>query len=125
MSDWLHHRLLPAAALFASFGTLICCALPALLVSLGLGAALAGLAGAVPQLVFLSEHKLALFAFAGIMLALSGVARYWTRYAPCPVDAAQAQACRRLRRIGGWIYGAALAIYAIGFFFAFIAARLI
>ena len=46
------------ASLFASSSTLICCALPALLVALGAGAALSSLVSAVPQLVVLSEHKL-------------------------------------------------------------------
>ena len=42
---------LPAClSLFTSTGTLICCALPALLVSIGAGAVMAGLIEAVPQI---------------------------------------------------------------------------
>ena len=41
----------PARALFTSFGTLICFALPALFVALGMGAAVAGIVSAVPQLI--------------------------------------------------------------------------
>ena len=42
---------------FGSMSTLICCVLPSLLVSLGLGAVMAGLASNVPGLVWISEHK--------------------------------------------------------------------
>src|SRR6187200_1056050 len=43
---------LATAALLASSGTLVCCVLPALMVALGAGAALAGLVTAVPQLIW-------------------------------------------------------------------------
>ena len=52
------------ATLFASSGTLVCCALPALLVALGAGAALSSLVSAVPQLVWMSENKEALFVLS-------------------------------------------------------------
>ena len=38
-------------SLFASSGTLVCCALPALLVALGAGAALSSLVSVFPQVV--------------------------------------------------------------------------
>ena len=44
-------------SLFTSFGTLLCCALPSLLVLLGLGATVASFLSAVPWLVVLSRHK--------------------------------------------------------------------
>jgi hypothetical protein len=58
-------------SLFTSSGTLVCCALPALLVALGAGAALSSLVSAVPALVVLSEYKEAVFIFAGVMHVLS------------------------------------------------------
>ena len=54
-------------SIFTSSGTLLCCALPAALVAVGAGATLASLVGAVPQLVWLSEHKGPLFAIAAGM----------------------------------------------------------
>lgn len=113
--------ILDTFTLFASFSTLICCALPALLVTLGAGAALAGTVSAVPQLIWLSEYKIALFTGAGILLAASGALRYYNRNAPCPVDPAQAQACTRLRALSKKLYVTSCAIYATGFFFAFVA----
>jgi hypothetical protein len=111
-------------ALFGSFSTLFCCALPALLVSIGAGAAVVGLVSTFPQLIWLSEHKVGLFIFAGVMLALSGIMRYLTRNAPCPADPAKAKSCLRLRRWSLGIFLFSLAMYCIGFYFAFIAARL-
>lgn len=113
--------ILPTLTLFGSFSTLLCCALPALLVSIGAGATMIGLVSAFPQLVWLSEHKIPLFIFAGVMLIFSGVVRYMTRNAPCPADPAQAKACIRMRRIFLGIFLFSLAMYSVGFFFAFIA----
>ncbi|MSO97480.1 MAG: hypothetical protein EXR11_04565 [Rhodospirillaceae bacterium] len=111
-------------SLFFSGGCLVCCALPALLVSIGAGAALAGLVSAVPQLIVLSEHKGIVFGVAGAMLALVGVARYVNRGTPCPADPKLALACQRLRLFGTVTFYSSLGIYAVGFFFAFVAARL-
>ena len=108
-------------ALFTSFGTLICCALPAMLVTLGMGAAMAGLVSAVPQIVAVSIYKDYVFAGAGLLLLAAAAARHATRNAPCPTDPAKADACRRLRGVSGWMLAAASMVYAVGFFFAYIA----
>jgi len=118
------HKAIHTFALFGSFSTLLCCALPALFVSLGAGAALVGLVSAVPQLVWLSEHKIGLFIFAGVMLTISGVSRYLTRNAHCPIDANAARTCKRLRRIGFGVFCFSLLMYAVGFYFAFVAQHL-
>lgn len=119
----LRSNVVSTVALFGSLSTLICCALPILFVSLGAGAVVAGLVSAVPQIVWLSEHKVALFIFAGIMLLLSGISRYLARNAPCPVDPKKAQACMQMRRISLGVFIFSVVVYAIGFFFAFIAYR--
>ena len=74
------------ATLFATSSTLVCCAIPAMLVALGAGAALSSLVSVFPQVVWLSEHKEALFAISGAALALSGWIQWRNRTAPCPVD---------------------------------------
>jgi len=117
--------VLEALTILSSFSTLICCALPAALVSLGAGAALASVLTAVPQLVWLSQHKFPLFGFAGFMLLLSGIYSYRTRHIRCPTDPTKAKLCLRLRRISARIFYFSAAIYAIGFFFAFFGALLI
>ena len=111
------------AALLLSGGTLLCCVLPAVLVALGAGAALAGLVTAVPQLVWLSEHKALVFGSAGAMLALAGWAQWRARSLPCPADARLAQACARTRRVAAITYGVALLSYAFGVLFAFVLPR--
>jgi uncharacterized membrane protein YdcZ (DUF606 family) len=116
--------LLEILTVLSSFTTLLCCALPALLVSLGAGVVLASLVTAVPQLVWISEHKTPLFAFAGVLLLLSGIYSYRQRNAPCPTDPLQAKSCLRLRRISARIFYLSLLVYAIGFFFAFLISRI-
>ena len=111
---------LAAGALLASSATLVCCVLPAVLVALGAGAALAGLVTAVPQLVWLSEHKALVFGGAAALLAVSGIALWYGRNLPCPTDPGAARACRKLRRISALLYGLALASFALGVVFAFV-----
>jgi hypothetical protein len=108
------------ASLFLSSSTLICCALPALLVAIGAGAAMAGLVSAVPQLVWFSEHKVLVFGGAAGALAIAGVLQWRARSAPCPADPALAAACTRARHFSAIVYVFALVVYAIGAGFAFI-----
>lgn len=107
-------------ALATAGGTLVCCVLPAVMVALGAGAALAGLVSAVPQLVWLSAHKGLVFGAAGLALALSGALLWRARRAPCPADPALARTCARLRRISHWTWGAAAGSTALGALFAFV-----
>jgi hypothetical protein len=116
---------LSSLTLLGSMSTLICCALPAMFVTIGAGATLAGFVTAFPQLVFLSEYKVAVFALSGGLLALSAAFRYLNRNAPCPADPTQAATCQRLRRFGGVVLYCSVAVYFVGFFFAFLAAILI
>jgi hypothetical protein len=106
--------------LLASTATLLCCALPAVLVSLGAGAVLVGMLSAFPQLVWLSEHKLVVFAVAGALLALSGVMIWRARWLPCPVDPIAARSCKRLRVISNVLFGFSLAAWIAGASFAFL-----
>jgi len=116
--------ILPFVSLFTSFGTLVCCALPALLVTLGLGATLAGLVATAPWLVALSKYKIWTFSIAGLLLLLSGYAQHKSKKLPCPADPKQAKLCTRLRKVNLCIYWSSLAIYLTGFFFAFIAVHI-
>lgn len=106
--------------LIASSGTLICCVLPAVMVALGAGAALAGLVTAVPQLVWLSEHKAGVFGLAFAMLALSGALLWRARSLPCPADPALAHTCARLRRMSVALWSFALLCALVGSVFAFL-----
>ena len=106
--------------LLASTATLLCCVLPAALVSIGAGAVLVGLVSSFPQLVWLSEHKAGVFLVAGVLLAASGVMIWRARRLPCPVEPAAARACNRLRRVSAVLYGVSLVSFAAGALFAFV-----
>jgi len=108
------------ASLFATSGTLVCCAIPAVLVALGAGAALSSLVAVFPQVVWLSEHKEGLFIFAGVMMVASGVLQWRNRTAPCPTDPALRDACLRTRKVSRVVYGVSVAFYLMGGWFAFV-----
>ena len=118
-------RWLAFLSLFTSTGTLICCALPALMVAIGAGAALSTLVSKVPGLVWVSEYKETVFVFAGVMLSISGWLQWRSRFAPCPIDPAQRNACLRTRRTSAMVYGASVLVFMIGGFFAFVLPLLI
>ena len=124
--DHLHPNLvktkhLSLLSLFSSGGTLICCALPALLVSLGAGAVMASLVSSVPQIVWFSEHKLVVFTFAGMMLSISGFLQWKARSLPCPSDKALAELCNKTRVNSLRVYFFSVCVFLIGGFMAFVA----
>ena len=108
------------ATLFASSSTLVCCALPALLVALGAGAALSSLISVFPQLVWLSEHKLEVFGLAVVMMGLSGALQWRNRTAPCPTDPALRNACLRTRATAARVWWASALLLLVGAWFAFV-----
>lgn len=116
-------------SLFSSLGTLVCCALPSLLVLVGLGATVAAFLSAVPWLVTLSHHKTWVFALSGLLIASNFAYLYiiaprlQAKDGNCSVDAPQAcQAASRLSRAMLWI---STTIYVIGFFTAYVLGRIL
>lgn len=108
------------ATLFASSSTLVCCAIPALLVALGAGASLSTLIAFFPKIVWISEHKVEVFGFAGCMLAISGYMQWRGRLAPCPIDPVLRDACLRTRKTSLIVYCLSLVLFLLGGWFAFI-----
>ena len=117
------HKILSTLSLFTSFSTLFCCALPALMVAIGAGAALAGLVSNVPQLVWISEHKPYLFIFSGCMLSFTGFMLWKNRNVHCSSDASKA--CKNTRKASKYVFGISVTIYGTGTFFAYIAPLII
>ncbi len=108
-------------SLFASVGTLVCCALPSLFVLIGFGAAVAAVLSTAPWLVTLSRHKDWVFAVAAVGLLANAYVtwRVLPRWAEaCPADAREA--CERARRWGRGTLIVSLVIYLIGFFVAYL-----
>ena len=112
------------ATLFTSVSTLLCCALPALLISLGMGAVMAGLVSNIPQLIWLSNHKMELFIIAGTMLVISGYFTY-KKAQSCPSDPVQAKACANLKKFSKVVFWVSVILYLVGFFFAYLIPLLI
>ena len=83
--------------LFTTSGTLLCCALPIALVSLGMGATVATMASSAPWLIALSQYKLWMFLVSGILIGLSIYAVYRPGRS-CPTDPALAAACERANK---------------------------
>lgn len=119
-----HAHIASTFSLLTSASTLVCCALPALMVTLGAGAALASAVSTFPELIWISRHKVELFIWATIMLSIAGYLQWRTRHAACPADQGLAKACGRQRRISKAIYFFSLSMYAIGGFFSFLAPSL-
>lgn len=119
--DGFKDKVVSTLTLFSSCCTLLCCALPALFVALGAGAAFAGVMSAIPQLAIVSHHKPTLFTVAGVLLTVSAYMQWHNRRAACPTDPRKAAACMRLKRTSAVIFGISLIAYLTGFFFAFAA----
>jgi len=105
--------------LFTTTGTLICCAIPIIFVTIGLGTTVVAMTSAFPFLIVLSQHKIWVFAFSGLMLAVSG----WLMYRPgrsCPSDPALGEACSTALKWNKRIYWTSVVIWGIGFTAAYI-----
>jgi hypothetical protein len=116
-SAWLSYF-----SLFTSLSTLFCCALPSLLVLLGLGATVASMLSALPWLVTLSRHKTWTFGISGVLIALSFINVYWvvprvTQGQACAAD--DPNACAQASRVSKVLLWFSAAIYVTGFFVAF------
>ncbi len=112
---WTDKPYLRWLALFVTSGTLLCCALPILLVSLGFGAAVASLNYNIPGLVFLAEHKIWTLSLSALLLLILA----WVIWRPnqsCPADPQLAALCERSRRWNKRVFWVSVVIWCIGFF---------
>ena len=120
--------LLNYFSLFSSFSTLLCCALPSVLVLLGMGTAVASLLTAVPWLVTVSRHKIWTFSIAGVLIAMSFVMTYLI--APrlrhrevC--DADDPTTCGEVSKVSRVILWGSAVIWSCGFFVAYLLAPIL
>ena len=107
--------------LFASTSTLICCALPALLVAIGATGALVSLFSNIPFLITISENKEIVFAISGCLLGISFFLNRNSEVESCEIDENLSLSCNNLKKTNRTILMISLIIYFIGFFFAFFA----
>jgi mercuric ion transport protein len=115
-SGWLSYF-----SLFTSLSTLVCCALPSLLVLVGLGATVASVLSDLPWLVALSRHKGWTFSISGTLIALSFLSTYYVvpKYRR-ECDADDPDACAEASNLSKALLWVSAAIYAFGFFVAFV-----
>lgn len=107
-----------SAALLLTAGTAVCCALPILLVAMGLGSAVAAMTSAAPWLVTLSQQKLWIFSAAALALIVAGVLLYRPGRS-CPADPELARACARIDRVSRAVWWLSVAVWLLAAFFAF------
>lgn len=114
-------KVLSFLSLFTSFSTLICCALPSLFVTIGLGATVASLISSFPLLITLSRHKEWLFLGAGILIALSFFLAYRPRkQLACDVEAGGGEGCETAGRFNKAVLWTSAGIYLVGLFMAYL-----
>ena len=105
--------------LFTTTGTLVCCALPIIFVTLGLGATVVAITSAFPFLITLSQYKIWVFAFSGLMLVISGWLMFRSGRA-CPADPELEKACNTAHKWNKRIYWSSVTIWGIGFAAAYL-----
>ena len=115
--------LLNYFSLFSSFSTLICCALPSVLVLLGLGTTVAPLRSAAPWLVSLSRHKVWTFSIAGTLIAASFGVTYVVAHRlregeVCVAD--DPTTCGEVSKLSRMIIWSSALIWSGGFFVAYL-----
>lgn len=101
--------------LFASVPTLLCCAIPILLVSLGLGAVVASVyVEYFPFLRWFGLHEQMTFGVTALILLAAG----WALYRPgraCPADPKLAKECASAQKWNIRCYWASVTIWCVGF----------
>jgi len=109
-------------SLFTSLSTLLCCALPSLLVLFGLGASVASMLSFLPWLVTLSRHKVLTFSISGVLIACSFLNTYYIlpRLTKRECSPDNPDACADASKLSKILLWASAAVYAIGFLVAFV-----
>jgi len=106
-------------ALFTSFSTILCCALPIILVFLGFGSAFAALSSNFMFINIIAEKGSYLFIASLIFLAISAYFIFFKNQS-CPSDKKLANICLKSKIINKYIWFFAIFIWIISFFFKYI-----
>lgn len=105
-------------ALFTSTGTLICCALPALVVAIAGGSAMVSLLSTFPWLVTLSTYSGWIFLIAGTMILFSGILILKPKgNLACSITGGKG--CEVAGRFQKVMFWASVVIYSVGLFAAY------
>ena len=107
-------------SLIASSSTLICCALPALFVTLGAGATLASIVNIFPELIIISKYKIYISIFALLFLIIAGILIKKASLQPCPTDPNLRDICMKTRKRSRVIYLTSVFIFTFASIFTYI-----
>ncbi len=112
-------KIIQFFTLFTSTGTLLCCALPAMLAAIACGTAIASMLSIFPWLIFLSRHKSWIFLVAGILIAVSALFAFRPQNKlVCAINGGKT--CATASGFSRFILYVSLLIYFTGFFFAYL-----
>lgn len=112
-------RWTTGTAFLGAILSMTCCALPSLLVTLGLGGAVASVVSAAPGVTFLSAHKIWVFAVVGVLLGFSWAATTgwlpiaWARTLACPTGQTPHNV-RLVWRVSAALYALSLVVAYLG-----------
>jgi mercuric ion transport protein len=120
----IRESLLPFFGLFTSISTILCCALPIILVTLGMGAVFASLTANFPFIIWLTEKSIYLFSIATILLLVSGYFIF-IKQQSCPADKKIAKMCNKTKKFNKIIWWVSVIILITSFFFKYILILLI
>lgn len=112
-------RTLSWITLLASTGTLLCCALPILMVSLGFGAVMATLTSSLPVLVTLAEYEPWVFSVSALLLGITAWV-LWVRPQQCPSDPTLAERCAKAGVWNRRVFWMAAVVWVVGFTAAYL-----
>ena len=112
-------KIIPFLSLFTSLSTIFCCALPIILVTLGMGAVFASLTQHFPAIIWAAEHAKEIFILATTLLLISGYLIF-IKPQSCPTEKKLAQACIKTKKINQWIWSISVIILTISLFFKYI-----
>ena len=107
-------------SLFTSLSTLLCCALPSLLVLFGLGASVASMLAFFPWLTALSRHKVLTFGISGFLITCSFLHAYYVLPRLGRIECLPDSPCVQASRLSRTLLWVSAAIYAFGFLVAFV-----
>ena len=107
-------------SLIASSSTLICCALPALFVTLGAGATLVSIIDVFPELIIISKYKIYISIFALLFLIIAGILIKNASLQPCPTDPNLKDICIKTRKRSKVIYIISIFIFVFASIFTYI-----
>lgn len=113
-------KILVFLSLFGSFTTLFCCALPVLLVSLGMGGVFVMLTSTIPQIQFFGEYKLFVFIITAFLLAVGFFLTRPARIVECPIDEGQKNVCQTVKPWTRVILYISTGLYILGLIFAYV-----